>query len=213
MLRPLTDGPGPTSTQRAALTEPSAGIASAAANWVWLAPSASFDRAIHIGEPGGVLSRALGFQMGRLEEFAAPDWRRALSAGHADWVVLDLDQLRGAGVAVSAVLPLARAALGGGGTLCLIANADRSLAGRVRSALGMAAAARAAGRAGFREVRRYFAVPSTHAPRSFVPARRAAAIAFEAAQAAQTARRDRLALARLGLDPALYRGHICLCTA
>jgi hypothetical protein len=151
--------------------------------------------------------------MNRLEEFDSPDWRRALSAGHADWVVLDLDRLRAAGASIAVVLPLARAALGGGGTLCLIANADRTLAGRVRSALGMAVAARAAGRAGFREVRRYFAVPTAHAPRSFVPARRAATVAFEATQAAQTSRRDRLALARLGLDPALYRGHICLCTA
>jgi hypothetical protein len=46
-----------------------------------------------------------------------------------------------------------------------------------------------------------------------VPARRAAAVAFEHAQSAGGARRDRLRLARLGLDPALYRGHICLGTA
>lgn len=194
-------------------TEPSAGIASAAANWVWLAPSASFDRAVHVGERGGVLARALAFQMGRLAEFEASDWRQALAERPVDWVVLDLDRLRQAGAPLGAVLAEARGALGGGGNLCLVANADASLTGRLRSALATRTAARAAARAGFRDVRRFFAVPTTHAPRSFVPARRAAAVAFEEAQSAAGARRDRLRLARLGLDPALYRGHICLCTA
>lgn len=195
------------------LTQPSAGIASAAANWVWLAPSASFDRAVHVGERGGVLARALSLQMGQVAEFEASEWRKALLQGHVDWVVLDLDRLRRAGAPLRAVLPMARNALGGGGNLCLIGNADASLAGRVRSALRARAAARVAARSGFRDVRRYFAVPTAHAPRSFVPARRAAAVAFEAAQAAASVRRDRLVLARLGLDAALYRGHICLCTA
>ena len=161
-----------------------------------------------------MIGRALALQMGDVAEFEAADWQEALAGRRADWVILDLDQLAATGAPVGAVLPAARAVLGGGGNLCLVASAGSgSLGDRLRTELAVRAAVRAAGRAGFREIRRYFAVPTAHAPRSLIPARRAAAVAFERMHAAASPRRDRVALARLGLEPALYRGHICLCTA
>ncbi len=161
-----------------------------------------------------MLARALSLQMGEVADFEPPEWQVALSGRRADWVVLDLDRLRSAGVQARSLLPAARGVLGGGGTLCLIgSSASGSLASRVRADFAVRSAIRAAVRAGFRQVRRYYAVPSVQLPRSYVPDRVAASVAFEEMLAADSARRDRLRLARLGLHAALYRGHTCLCTA
>ena len=161
-----------------------------------------------------MLSRALALQMGDVSECAPADWQIALSGKRADWVVLDLDELGSAGVPARSLLPAARGVLGGGGTLCLIGSAaSGTFVSRIRADLAIRSVLRAALRAGFRQVRRYYAVPTVRLPRSYVPARRAASVAFEEMQAAESARRDRLRLARLGLHSALYRGHTCLCTA
>ncbi len=201
---------------------------SSRANWLWMVPMPSWNRAIELAPIGSRLPGALDEHFDRVDHLAL-DPEAPLPFADAS---VDCVAIHDAGAALSsphaaALLAECSRILMPGGWLYIGMTNDASFSRathsplrwlvrfasdvltRSRSAAPVDAAVR---RAGFSQVRRYFAWPSEASQRMLIPAERSAAVAHERLdRIASHRRRLRMTIASLGLYSGLYPVRLLLC--
>jgi hypothetical protein len=193
-------------------------------NWLWLTPTDSRDLALIVGDVRADVASALRQEFARVEQRTtralgeSEDAREMLAIAPerrlADCVVLGDSVLgdRAGSRHHAALLATARAALRDGGCL-FVAGANAAC--RHRAEIGAADVGcaplprdleRQLLRAGFRDVRRFYALPTHNALHTLVPATRSATTAIEQWDHWRSARRRfaRCTAARVGLHGWMY---------
>ncbi len=191
-------------------------VSQAAANWIWLAPSVSFQTAIFVGEPSSHVLQALQLHVGRVVLVPPGNVERLAEVRQlrTGWAYVDLDLVWREGALLKPLVVALEAALRGGGNLCLASSAqDGRMTARVAALWRIRRALSMARRTGFRLAGRYHAVPNPDAPITLVPASRHGATIYETLSEPVPNRNLRLRLARSAFHPLLFRGHLCLCSA
>ena len=181
-------------------------------NWVWLVPNLADGPAIYVGDGTSVLPDGLRLHTSEVIRVTPESAMRpgTLEPGAAALAMVELDSLPAA-PADAHVFQALRHALAPSGCFCLSLMAGRGLIGRWKADRRMRRLQRDLIVAGFRPIAHQYAVPDVTSPIAIIPATRSGSLFFEMLTDTSPVAWLRLTLARLGLHPLLYRGHMVLC--